>query len=198
MRGGGINSSQLASGYSIDNNGAVDVVDADLDAVDADLMEEPPPPTPIRLPDEHLQLIFELRQKMDDQAHIQQFLGQCLDLLFDVMTTTPASKQCPTCGQIFVPAYNAHGGRARAHTWTSSPRLMFLFWFSQLCRELKFSIKLCKTVGHGHCSVDHYDLFCQLDILTVMSKQLQLHLIFDSHLSWFPSCGRTGGRLLIL
>ena len=88
--------------------------------------------------------------------------------------------------------------RAQARTWTSSPTLMFLFWFSQLCKELKFSIKHSKTVGHGHCSFDHYDLFCQLDNLTVMSKQLQLHLIFDSHLSWFPSYGRTGCRLLIL
>jgi hypothetical protein len=67
----------------------MDAVDADLE-MDADLMEEPPPPTPIRLPDEHLQLIFELRQKMDDQAHIQQILGQRMDLLFDAMMEAPA------------------------------------------------------------------------------------------------------------
>jgi hypothetical protein len=61
-------------------------------------------------------------------------------------------------------------GRARSHTWTSSSRLMFLFLFSQLCRELKFSIKHCKTASHG-------DLFRYLNILPVISKQLQLHLI---------------------
>jgi hypothetical protein len=77
--------------------------------MDADMTEEPPPPTPIRFAEEHLQLIFELRQKMDDQAHIQNFLGQRLDLLMDAMTAAPASKRCPTCGQFFVPAYNAQG-----------------------------------------------------------------------------------------
>jgi hypothetical protein len=82
--------------------------DADLE-MDAELMEEPPPPTPLRLPDEHLQLIFELRQKLDDQAHIQRILGQRMDLLFDAMTEAPTSKRCPTCGHKFVPAYNAHG-----------------------------------------------------------------------------------------
>jgi hypothetical protein len=30
----------------------------------------------LRLSDEHLQLIFEMRQKLDDQAHIQRILGQ--------------------------------------------------------------------------------------------------------------------------
>jgi hypothetical protein len=88
---------------------AMDAVDAKLDAVDSDMKEDPPPPTPIRLLDENLQLIFEMRQKMDDQAHIQQFLGRCLDLLFNTMTTTPARKRCPTCGQIFSPSYSTHG-----------------------------------------------------------------------------------------
>ena len=44
-------------------------MDADLE-MDADMMEEMPPPTPIRISDKHLELIFELRQKLDDQSHI--------------------------------------------------------------------------------------------------------------------------------
>jgi hypothetical protein len=77
--------------------------------MDANLMEEPPPPTTLRLPEEHLQLIFELRQKLDNQAHIQRILGQRMDLLFDAVTEAPTSKRCPTYGQKFVPAYSAHG-----------------------------------------------------------------------------------------
>jgi hypothetical protein len=89
----------------VDAGNAVEAVEE----MDADMTEEPPPPTPIRFAEEHLQLIFELRQKMDDHAHIQKFLGQCLDLLMDAMTVAPASKRCPTRGQFFVPAYNAQG-----------------------------------------------------------------------------------------
>jgi len=42
--------------YGVD---VVDAVDANLE-MDAKWMEEPPPPTPVRLLDEHLHLIFEL------------------------------------------------------------------------------------------------------------------------------------------
>jgi hypothetical protein len=83
-------------------------MDADLE-MDVYMIEEPPPPTPIRLTDEHLQLIFELGQKLDDQAHIQQILGHRMDLLFDAMMEAPTSKRCPTSGQKPIPAYNAHG-----------------------------------------------------------------------------------------
>jgi hypothetical protein len=83
-------------------------MDADLE-MDVELMEEPPQLTPLQLSDEHLQLIFEMRQKLDDQAHIQRILGQRMDLLFDAMTEAPTNKRCPTCGQKFVPAYNTHG-----------------------------------------------------------------------------------------
>jgi hypothetical protein len=52
---------------------AMALVDADLDAMDAvyaDMTKELPSPTPIRFAEEHLQLIFELWKKMDDQVHI--------------------------------------------------------------------------------------------------------------------------------
>jgi hypothetical protein len=42
-----------------------------------------------RLSEEHLQLIFEIRQKQDDQLHSQRILGQRLDILFDALADAP-------------------------------------------------------------------------------------------------------------
>jgi hypothetical protein len=52
-----------------------------------------------------ISFIFQLH----DQTHIQRILGQRMDLMFDAMTEVPTSKRCPTYGQKFTPAYNAHG-----------------------------------------------------------------------------------------
>jgi hypothetical protein len=54
--------------------------------MDAYMMEEPPLATPIRFVEEYLQLIFKLRQKMDDQAHIHNFLDNAL---MDAMMVSP-------------------------------------------------------------------------------------------------------------
>jgi len=71
------------------------------------MMDDLSPSTPLWFIEEHIQLIFELRQKLDDQAHIQTYLGQRLDLMMDTMTTALERKRCPTREQIFVLAYNA-------------------------------------------------------------------------------------------
>jgi hypothetical protein len=39
--------------------------------MDTDLEEEPPHLSPRPLPDEHLQLIFDIRKNLDDEMHIQ-------------------------------------------------------------------------------------------------------------------------------
>jgi hypothetical protein len=62
-----------------------------------------------RLTEEHLQLIFEIRQKQDDQMHSQRILGQRMDIMFDALADAPARTRCPTCGQRFTPVYNIHG-----------------------------------------------------------------------------------------
>ena len=62
----------------VDTDDIVDIVDTEeaAEAVDAtkemdvDIMEEPPPSTPLRSAKEHIRLIFELRQKIDEHAHI--------------------------------------------------------------------------------------------------------------------------------
>jgi hypothetical protein len=51
---------------------------------------ETPLLSPNRLSDEHLQIIFEMRQKQDDQLHIQRILGQRMDILFDALVDAPA------------------------------------------------------------------------------------------------------------
>ena len=62
-----------------------------------------------RLSDDHLQLIFDMRRSLEDKTQTQPTLSRRMDLLFDAMMATPASKRCPTCSQKFVPAYSAHG-----------------------------------------------------------------------------------------
>jgi hypothetical protein len=74
-----------------------------------DKEEERPQLCANRLTEEHLQLIFEIRQKQDDQLHSQRILGQRLDILFDALADAPARTRCPTCGQKYTPVYNIHG-----------------------------------------------------------------------------------------
>jgi hypothetical protein len=40
--------------------------------------------------EEHLQLIFEIRKKQDDQMHSQHILGQRMDIMFDALVDSPA------------------------------------------------------------------------------------------------------------
>jgi hypothetical protein len=71
--------------------------------------EEQPQQFTNRLTEEHLQLLFEIRQKQDDQMHSQSILGQRMDILFDALADAPAHARCPTCGQRFTPVYTIHG-----------------------------------------------------------------------------------------
>jgi hypothetical protein len=71
--------------------------------------EEQPQQFANHLTEEHLQLIFEIRQKQDDQMHSQRILGQRMDIMFDTLTDAPMRTRCPTCGQRFTPVYNIHG-----------------------------------------------------------------------------------------
>jgi hypothetical protein len=52
--------------------------------------EEQPQQFANRLTEEHLQLLFEIRQKQDDQMHSQSILGQRMDILFDALADAPA------------------------------------------------------------------------------------------------------------
>jgi hypothetical protein len=54
---------------------------------------------------EHLALVFELRGHMADQEHRALLMGQCLDLLLDAYSNTPAKRKCPLCAHSFtIPA----------------------------------------------------------------------------------------------
>jgi hypothetical protein len=57
---------------------------------------------------EHLQIIFEIWQKQDDQLHSQHILGQRLDILFDALVDAPARTRCQMCGQKYTLVYNIH------------------------------------------------------------------------------------------
>jgi hypothetical protein len=61
------------------------------------------------LVEEHIELLFEIRQKQDDQVHSQSVLSQRMDILFEALTDAPAQARCPTCKQRFTPAYTIHG-----------------------------------------------------------------------------------------
>jgi hypothetical protein len=52
--------------------------------------EEQPQHFANRLVEEHLLLLFEIRQRQDDQMHSQSILGQRMDILFDALTDAPA------------------------------------------------------------------------------------------------------------
>nr|ABK23844.1 unknown [Picea sitchensis] len=62
-----------------------------------------------RLMEEHLQLLFEIRKKQDDQVHSQSILNQQMDILFDALTDAPVRAKCPTCSQEFTLVYTIHG-----------------------------------------------------------------------------------------
>jgi hypothetical protein len=57
-------------------------------------------PSHYRLIEDHLNLIFEMRQDMDDQLHNQHALDRRLDMLFDSLSRDPAKSQFPTCCQV--------------------------------------------------------------------------------------------------
>jgi hypothetical protein len=46
---------------------------------------------------EQLQLIFEMRRDATKQLHCQTTLYQCMDILFDALSSAPAKNRCPTC-----------------------------------------------------------------------------------------------------
>jgi hypothetical protein len=58
---------------------------------------------------EHLELLFDIRQRQDEQVHGQRTIHQRLDLLFEALSDAPPQAQCPTCKQKFIPVYTAHG-----------------------------------------------------------------------------------------
>jgi hypothetical protein len=52
--------------------------------------------------DDHLQLIFDMRQNLEEKLHNQRTLNQRMDLLFDSLEGTPEKTFFPTYGKIFV------------------------------------------------------------------------------------------------
>jgi hypothetical protein len=58
---------------------------------------------------EHLELLFDIRQRQDEQVHGQRIINQRLDLLFEAFSDAPMPARCPTCKQKFVPTFTSHG-----------------------------------------------------------------------------------------
>jgi hypothetical protein len=108
--------------------------------------EEQPQQFANRLTEEHLQLIFEIRQKQDDQMHSQRILDQRMDILFDALADAPVRTRCPTCGQWFTPVYNIHG--QPGSQWSKVSRLLFFVHSS--CR-LNFLVYSSNRLD-GHTS----------------------------------------------
>jgi hypothetical protein len=61
------------------------------------------------LVEEHLQILFEIRQKQEDQVHSQNVINQRMNIMFEALSDAPASARCPMCSQRFTPAYTIHG-----------------------------------------------------------------------------------------
>jgi hypothetical protein len=59
------------------------------------------PPPPSMLHHDHLQLIFDLRSLVDDQAFRTVSISQRLDMLFAAYSEASPRRQCPTCAQPF-------------------------------------------------------------------------------------------------
>jgi hypothetical protein len=70
-------------------------------------------PSPRRLTEDHLNLIFEMRRDMVDQLQSQRTLNRRLDMLFDSLSSEPAKSHCPTCCQPFSFTFRHDGSRVR-------------------------------------------------------------------------------------
>jgi hypothetical protein len=46
---------------------------------------------------EHLELLFKIRQRQDDQMHCQGVMSQRMDILFEALIDAPTQSRCPTC-----------------------------------------------------------------------------------------------------
>jgi len=66
------------------------------------------------LTEEHLELLFKIRERKDDEIHCQGFISQRIDILFEVLTEAPTQARCLICRQWFTPAYTIHGQPSRS------------------------------------------------------------------------------------
>jgi hypothetical protein len=78
---------------------------------------EQPLLNPHCLSDDQLQLIFDMRQNLEEQLHNQRTLSRHMDLMFDALAGAPEKTRCPTCGQRFVFTFKAM--EARVHHTSS-------------------------------------------------------------------------------
>jgi hypothetical protein len=62
----------------------------------------PTSPNTWRFSEEHLQLIFEMRQDVTEQLHRQTTLSECLDVLFNALSSKPFKNGCLTCFQTYM------------------------------------------------------------------------------------------------
>jgi hypothetical protein len=75
------------------------------------------PPSPPLLHPEHLQLIFEIRNLVDDQLFRAVRVSQRLDMLYTAYSRTTPRQQCPTCSQPFaIPASSGEAKNAHAYS----------------------------------------------------------------------------------
>jgi hypothetical protein len=58
-------------------------------------------PSPHRITEDYLNMIFEMRRDMDDQLHNQHALNRHLDMLFDSLSREPVKNHFPTRCQPF-------------------------------------------------------------------------------------------------
>jgi hypothetical protein len=65
--------------------------------------------------DDHLQLIFKMRQNLKNQLHNQSILNKRMDIMFGSLSGAPAQKRSPTCSQMFIFTYSNEGPLGSPH-----------------------------------------------------------------------------------
>jgi len=63
-------------------------------------------PNPRGFLEDHLQLIFDMRRRMEDQTKNQRTLNQRMDLLFDALSYVPKKTPCLTYEKRFLFTYD--------------------------------------------------------------------------------------------
>jgi hypothetical protein len=89
-------------------NNAVAAKETTAEIASKEEEEEKHPHFSNHLVEEHLQLLFKIRQKHDDQMHSESILCQRMDILFYALIDTLVCTRCPTYGQQFTPTCTIH------------------------------------------------------------------------------------------
>jgi len=75
----------------------------------------------------HLQILFDIRKKQEDQVHSQNVINQRMNILFQALSDAPVSAIYLMSSQQFTPAYTIHGDPTSTMEW--SPQVLVFLSF---------------------------------------------------------------------